>query len=105
MSTVSRVIDDHLAAIEHLCRLYHVASMELFGSATNSKFDAACSDLDFLVEFEPLPPAQRADAYFGLLAALQDLFRRDVDLVEASAIENPYFRKAIEMRRMVLYAI
>ena len=67
--------------------------LELFGSATNGRFDATSSDLDFLVEFQPLGPVDRADAYFGLLAALQDLFQRDVDLVETEAINNPYFRK------------
>ena len=35
---------------------YNVHCLELFGSAANGKFDAAISDLDFLVEFEPLAP-------------------------------------------------
>jgi predicted nucleotidyltransferase len=78
--------------------------LELFGSAANGRFDATASDLDFLVEFEPLSPADRADAYFGLLAALQDLFQRDIDLVEAEAINNPYFRQTVQAGRTVLYA-
>jgi hypothetical protein len=46
---------------------HHVGRLELFGSATSSDFDPTESDLDFLVEFAPLSPSQKADAYFGLL--------------------------------------
>lgn len=93
-----------MSAIERLCVRYHVRRLELFGSATNGQFDETASDLDFLVAFEPLEPADRANAYFGLLAALQDLFECEVDLVEAEAISNPYFRKTVDEQRTVLYA-
>lgn len=62
------------------------------------------SDVDFLVEFQPLPPGQRAEAYFGLLEDLQALLGRSVDLVVACAIQNPYFRQAVESSREVIYA-
>jgi len=62
------------------------------------------SDLDFLVEFDPLPPGAYTDAYFGLLEALQSLSGRPVDLVVGSAIKNPYFRQSVELTKMLLYA-
>jgi hypothetical protein len=49
------------------------------------------SDMDFLVEFDPLPPGGYADAYFGLLESLEALCGSPVDLVVASAIRNPFF--------------
>jgi len=104
MATVSAFVSDQLAVIRQLCVRHHVRRLELFGSATSNRFDDAISDLDFLVEFQPLAPVDRADAYFGLLAALQDLFQRDVDLVETEAISNPYFRKTVDQQRTVLYA-
>jgi hypothetical protein len=60
--------------------------------------------VDFLVEFKPLEPGRLADAYFGLLAALQELLRRDVDLVTPKAVTNPYFLRAINESRRMLYA-
>ena len=45
-----------------------------------------------------------ADQYFGLLSALQELFERNVDLVCASALRNPYFIKAVNATRKALYA-
>jgi predicted nucleotidyltransferase len=79
-------------------------ALELFGSAANGQFDESHSDLDFLVEFLPMAPASRADAYFGMLAAFQDFFQRDIDLVESAAVTNPYFQQAVEAERTVLYA-
>ena len=59
---------------------------------------------DFLVEFQPLPAGAYADAYFGLLEALETLFEGPVDLVVDSAIQNPFFRQRVEETRTQLYA-
>jgi predicted nucleotidyltransferase len=86
------------------CLRYHVQRLELFGSASRDDFDPARSDLDFLVEFQPMSPGDHADAYFGLLAVLEALFARPVDLVEPGPIDNPYLLESIEKSREVLYA-
>ena len=57
------------------------------------------------MEFEPGGPGTYADQYFGLLEALEDLFQRKVDLVEAEAIRNPYFRESIEATSELIYAV
>jgi predicted nucleotidyltransferase len=97
-------VQQRLTEIAELCARHHVRRLELFGSAAQDRFDAARSDLDFLVEFGSLEAGAYADAYFGLLFSLEDLFGRKVDLVERSAIRNPYFWKSIEPTRRVLYA-
>jgi uncharacterized protein len=90
--------------IAELCRRHRVRRLALFGSAVGEGFDPERSDLDFLVEFKPLPPGTYADTYFGLLEALQQLFGRPVDLVDDSAIKNPYFRESVERSQALLYA-
>jgi len=90
--------------ITALCRRRRVSRLDVFGSAARGAFDAETSDLDFLVEFQPLGPGERAEAYFGLLEDLEELFQRPVDLVMARAISNPYFRRAVEQTRETLYA-
>ena len=97
------LIEKHQKDIEKLCSEFKVKRLELFGSAAGEGFDAAKSDIDFLVEFEICTPEQHAARYFGLLAALQDLFARDIDLVEIKAVRNPYFRKDIESSRIGVY--
>jgi predicted nucleotidyltransferase len=98
------LIEAKHSEILQLCEQYRVRRLELFGSAAEGRFREDESDLDFLVEFQNMAPGQHADAYFGLLAALQDLFQRDIDLIEIRAIQNPYFRDSVEQNRTLLYA-
>ncbi len=78
--------------------------LELFGSAAAGGFRPGESDLDFLVEFEPLPVGTYADTYFGLLEAMERLFDAPADLVVASAIKNPDFRRSVDQTKTLLYA-
>lgn len=89
--------------LRELCQRFCVRRLELLGSATDDRFDSTCSDLDSIVEFDDLRPGQYADAYFGLLYALRELFDRPVDLVVASAVRSPYLLAEIAAGRMVLY--
>lgn len=87
-----------------LCRRYGVSWLELFGSAARGEdFDPGRSDFDFLVEFEQrsdLPPLEQ---FFGLAEALERLLGRPVNLVQPSAIRNPYLRASINRAREVVY--
>jgi len=78
--------------------------LEVFGSATADNFDEGSSEVDLLVEFDETPHADRADAYLGLLTAIEALLERRVDLVEAGAVRNPYLRQGIEESRELVYA-
>jgi uncharacterized protein len=98
------IIESKHAELVELCRQYKVRQLELFGSGVGPRFNPVTSDLDFLVDFETSPPGESARRYFGLLFALQDLFGRDVDLVETVAISNPYFLLSIAKDRVLLYA-
>jgi uncharacterized protein len=97
------LVEEKRQELERICRQYHVRRIELFGSATGSGFDQAKSDLDFLVSFEDLDLDQYADVYFGLLEDLQAVFQRPVDIVMDSAIQNPYFREAVDSTRTLIY--
>lgn len=97
---VARNLDELRGA----CRRSHVRSLHLFGSGASGGFDPARSDLDFLVQFDPLPEGHRADAYFALLDDLERIFGRPVDLVMRSAVHNPYFQASINETQVPLYA-
>ena len=94
----------HRAELERLCRAFHVHRLELFGSAATSRDRPGQSDFDFLVEFEALSPGAYANAYFGLLGALEDLFERPIDLVAPETIENPYFQQSVDETRVLIFA-
>lgn len=90
--------------LSELCRRFHVRRLDLFGSAARDDFDPAASDIDFLVEFDRTAPQHPFDAYFGLKEALEELFGRSVDLIEASAVRNPYLKASIEQSRENVFA-
>ena len=98
------VIESKKADLEIICLRFHVSRLEVFGSATTNRFDPSRSDVDLLVEFEPLGPESHANDYFGLLEALESLFDRPVDLVSAKAIRNPYFAASVNATRQTIYA-
>ena len=98
-------ISAHREELQALCRRFHVHRLDVFGSAARGEdFEPARSDLDFLVEFQPLQPGAYVDAFFGLKEGLEELFGRPVDLISAAAIRNPYFRASVERTRAPLYA-
>jgi hypothetical protein len=103
-TAVTHIVESRMKAVTELCRTFHVRSLALFGSATGGEFVPGSSDLDFVVEFELLPPAEHADAYFGLISGLERLFGMRVDMVEAAAVTNPYLLQSIQATQEVLYA-
>lgn len=90
--------------IAEVCRHFHVRRLEVFGSAARGDdFDAARSDIDFLVEFESDTPTNLFDTYFGFQRALEALLDREVDLITPSAIENPFVRASIDQSRELVH--
>jgi len=98
------IVQDKVEDLAALCSERGVRRLALFGSAASGVFDPASSDLDFLVEFQPVSPAQHADNYFGLQEDLERLFGVPIELVEPGPIRNPYFRKVIDKTQVLLYA-
>jgi predicted nucleotidyltransferase len=100
---MTKLFGEHAEELRAIARRRRVRRLAVFGSALTDEFDATRSDLDVLVEFEALPPVERANAYFGLLAELEALFARPVDLVERSALRNPIIRETVEASQVVVY--
>jgi uncharacterized protein len=91
--------------IAALCKRFGVKRLDIFGSAVDpAEFDSQTSDLDLLVEFNPSHDLGPADQYFGLLDELRSLLGREIDLVTARSLRNPYFIRSVNRTRQVLYA-
>jgi predicted nucleotidyltransferase len=97
-------IKDSQAEIAELCRAHHVRRLSVFGSAVREDFDPSRSDVDLLVEFEPIG----ADQYFDNKSVLRDrlvaMFARKVDLLTWKSIRNPYLLGEVEATHELLYA-
>lgn len=100
---MNEIVQTKLEDLRLLCERYRVGRLYLFGSAVRGDFDPDTSDLDFLVELQPMSPVEHARSFLGLLESLEQLFGRRIDLLELKPIENPYLRRSIEESRTVLY--
>ncbi len=101
------LVTDKQVELKSVCERFGVARLELFGSAaTESEFESAHSDLDFLVEFRPdqeLGPW--LTHFFAFQGALENLFGRSVDLVMPSAVKNERFLHEVNRTRRPVYGV
>ena len=88
--------------IKILCKQHKVKTLFAFGSVTRDDFKAD-SDIDLVVDFDEKDPFIYTDLYFNLKSKLEDLLKRQVDLLEERAIKNRFFRQQLESTKVPLY--
>ena len=88
--------------IEQLCQRLSVKRLGLFGSALSQNFSQS-SDVDVLVIFDSGENIDLFDKYFELKEELEEIFKREVDLVVDRKFKNPVLREAIDRTRIVIY--
>ena len=97
-----KIIELNIEMIRDLCKKYRVSRLFVFGSVLTDKFKPN-SDIDFIVDFNEVGEIEYADNYFELKEALENLFKRNVDLLEEKAIKNPYLRQSIDTSKKMIY--
>jgi predicted nucleotidyltransferase len=91
-----------LERIRQWCKNNKVKSLFAFGSVLRDDFNAQ-SDIDLIVDFEEKDPFTYTDLYFNLKNLLEELFNRNVDLLEERAIRNPLFKEEIDKTKVLIY--
>lgn len=86
----------------NFCHKWKICEFSLFGSVLRDDFRPD-SDVDVLVSFEPDMPWSLWD-FIDMRDELCEMFGRDVDLLEKSALRNPFRRHEILTTRQVIYA-
>lgn len=99
-----KLIELNIAKIIELCKKYRVRTLAVFGSILTDRFNED-SDVDMLVNFDTTDHEHwdYVSNYFGFRDALEALFERKVDLIEADGIRNPLFRQAIDRTKQLIY--
>jgi predicted nucleotidyltransferase len=81
-----------------------VSRLYLVGSLLRTDYRPGQSGIDLLVEFQPLEPSELVDAYFRLEEQFTDSLCTAVDLVMATARQNPIAQADIDATKKSLYA-
>ena len=99
---MNSIIYYHISELNEICHKWKIDELSVFGSATREDFGRQ-SDIDFLVRFNPLAKWDLWDIV-DMKSELETIFRRNVDIVEATAIRNPFRKKEIFTTREIIYA-
>ena len=91
-----------IKGIIKLCRKYRIKELSLFGSVIRDDFDYDKSDVDILVEYLPDSPVESLFDIIEVKFAFEDLFGREVDLVEKRAL-SPYIKDKVLTGRRIIY--
>lgn len=96
------IVDKNREDLKTLCTMYNVEKMYLFGSALNSNFNKK-SDIDLLVKFKSIELSKYFDNYMDFKEKLEQLFGREVDLVEEQTLRNPILIESINKSKELIY--
>ena len=96
------LIESNIDNVRTLCKLHKVQRLFVFGSVLSDRFQED-SDIDLIVDFQGVELYDYADNYFDFKESLENLFKREVDLLEDKAIKNPYLRQSIDSSKQLVY--
>ena len=96
------LIERNISKLTILCKKHKVKELYIFGSILTEGFNDL-SDVDFLVQFDEIDILDYFDNYMDFKEKLENLFGRQIDLLENQAIRNPIFRKVLDRDKRLVY--
>ena len=96
-------ISDKINDFHAVCKAHNVKYIYAFGSSITNTFDSANSDIDLLVEIDDTDPMERGEKLISLWDTFENFFKRKVDLLTETSIQNPYLRKSIDSTKILIY--
>ncbi|MFC5282096.1 nucleotidyltransferase family protein [Pedobacter alpinus] len=88
--------------IQNICKSNHVKSLFAFGSVLRKDFNEQ-SDIDLVVDFDETDPFKYADLYSSLKKSLENLLKRQIDLIEERGVKNRFFRQELDATKVKIY--
>lgn len=96
------VLNQHVDQIKRLCELNKASTLFAFGSVTTDKFKPD-SDIDLVVEIDDNDPISYSDKYFNLKFQLEEILKRQIDLLELKALRNRFLKSEIDRTKVLIY--
>ena len=96
-----KLIEMNIDKIIALCKKYKVAKLWVFGSILTPRFnDDSDVDLSVIFHYEQIPDLFLT--FFDFIDELQTLLGRKVDLIDETAVKNPYFRTELDRTKFLI---
>ena len=97
-----KIISQHINQIIQLCEINNVRTLFAFGSGTKGKFKQD-SDIDMVVDIDEKDSISYTDKYFNLKFQLEELLKRQIDILEQKAIRNRFLKSEIDRTKVQIY--
>ena len=97
-----KLIENNIQKLIALCKKHKVGKLFVFGSILTNRLNEQ-SDMGMVVDFDKVNLEDYADNYFDFKYALENLFDREVGLLEDKAIRNPILRRNIDYSKLLVY--
>jgi len=82
--------------------LNKVRALFAFGSVTTDNFSPD-SDIDLVVDIDDNDPISYTDKYFNIKFKLEEILKRQIDLLEQKAIKNRFIKNEIDRTKVQIY--
>ncbi len=86
--------------VSELCKTFGVKKLYIFGSAVRNDFSES-SDIDFLLSFHE--GSSQFRRYFAMKHGLENIFKRECDLLMEDGLRNPLLARYINQEKKVFY--
>ncbi|MEN9612514.1 MAG: hypothetical protein RLZZ628_3328 [Bacteroidota bacterium] len=97
------IIGARYAPLTQLCEYYRVEKLYVFGSVITERFNPLTSDIDLIVELQPMSPIERGTTILKMWDDLESLLERKVDLLTDQPIKNIIFKRVVERTKQLIY--
>lgn len=85
--------DEKREEIAIACQRFGIERLFIFGSALREDFREGDSDIDLLVEFDPIDISKKFHAYLETRAAFSKILQAEVDLAMSGAVKKQDHRQ------------
>jgi hypothetical protein len=99
---MNNILNQHIDQIKKLCEVNKVRTLFAFGSVTTERFRPD-SDIDLVVDIDENDPISYSDKYFNLKFQLEEVLKRQIDLLEQKAIRNRFLKSEIDRTKVQIY--
>jgi predicted nucleotidyltransferase len=100
---IHQTIQPFLPQVIELLKKHKIISAYVFGSVLTEKFNSN-SDVDFLVTIQNnLDPLEMGEHLWNLTYELEELLKRNVDLLTERSLKNPYFIQRLNETKFPIY--
>ena len=96
------IVENDLEKLIEICKTHSVERITVFGSILSDKFSKN-SDIDFLIKFKGVDLFEYFDNYLDLKNKLENLFDRNIDIIEEQTLRNPYLIASIDRNKKLLW--